>query len=397
MAAKKRFDAIQTLRFMCFLIVFAEHAGFYKVSGIPNFGELCIMSVFLMMSGFLMVFSYMDRDVPTDLRGSFRFSTGKIKKLYPLHVETAIIQFAIIVWLYWELFSNVDQLHLESFLFRFGVNLGLMQAWVPDYQNYVFNFNGPSWFLSVMLFAYFMFPLFLKLLKKLNDTKKLIILAGGMIVLSLCATVIVGILTGFDDNTFVWFTQNFPVTRTVDFLLGSIIGYIYVMRRKEKDIDAKERSKGKWTVIEAIVILLFYIGSYALAELLILGCGDAGKAVVFCSPLFSCLFAFPMLMVFVWNRGYITKVLSWKPLVYLGNISMYTYLLHYIFTQFWDSFRQKTGFDDLSGDKVYIRWIAIIIELALTIGSAVLYDKLQKKKAAKAKAKKEAASAKVIQ
>ena len=92
MAVKKRFDAIQTLRFMMFLIVFAEHAQFYRHTGIPNFGELCAMNIFLMMSGFLMVYSYIDREVPTDLRGCFKFSAGKLKKLYPLHAETAIIQ-----------------------------------------------------------------------------------------------------------------------------------------------------------------------------------------------------------------------------------------------------------------------------------------------------------------
>ena len=392
MAAKKRFDAIQTLRFLCFLIVFADHAGFYKVSGVANFGELCIMSVFLIMSGFLMVYSYMDREVPNDLKSSFRFSTGKISKLYPLHWKTALIQFAIIVWLYWDLFKAIDQIHAESILFRFGVNLSLMQAWVPDFPNYVFNFNGPSWFLSVMLFAYFVFPLFLKLLKKLDSVKKLNLLAGGLVALSLCAAIIFGTLTGFDDTYFVWFTQNFPLMRAVDFLLGAIIGYMYVKRRREAsvDVDAKEHNKGLWTFIEAVVILLFYVGSYFAAAALILNCGNIGKAIVFCAPLFSCLFAIPMTMVFIWNRGYITKALSWKPLVYLGNISMYTYLIHYVFTQFWASFCQKTGYDD-SG---IVHWIAIVVELGLTILVSVLYDKHQKKKAAKAKALKEAAAAK---
>ena len=390
---------------MCFLIVFAEHAGFYKAAGIPALGELCAMSVFLMMSGFLMVYSYMDRDIANDLKGCFRFSTGKIKKLYPLHVETAIIQLVIIILLYWEIFRTADQVHLESFFFRFGVNLGLMQAWVPDFQNYVFNFNGPSWFLSVMLFAYLLFPLFLKLLKKLGTIKKVLILAVCLIVATVAVEFAVAIFTGFIDTSgaavqaasdglpavrvssspdvFTWFTQNSPITRTVDFFLGCIMGYIYLLRRKEKDIDAQNFSKGKWTVIEIAAILVFYIVSYFIAAGLILGCGDVGKTLVFCSPLFQCAMAFPVLLVCIYSRGYVTKFLSWKPLVYLGNISMYTYLIHYIFTQAWASIKQGTNYDD-SG---IVQWIAIVVEFALTIGCSILYDKLQKKKAAKAKAK----------
>ena len=94
-----------------------------------------------------------------------------------------------------------------------------------------------------------------------------------------------------------------------------------------------------------------------------------------------------MLMVFIWERGFITKALSWKPLVYLGNISMYTYLIHYIFTQGWATFCMWQNIEN-SGTK---RMIAIPVEFALTIGVSVLYDKLQKHKAAVKKEKAKAA------
>lgn len=379
MPAKKRFDAIQTLRFMCFLMVFADHSGFYKRTGFHEYGELCLISVFLMMSGFLMVYSYINRELPETLEGYFKFSLGKIKKLYPLHVETAFIQLFIILILYRSLIADNIMALLRT-LWEFIVNLCLMQAWVPDFQHYVFNFNGPSWFLSVMLLAYFLFPIMLRFLKKLGDIRKILIFTACLIALTFIITSAFGAMNNYNEK-FIWFTQNFPPIRSVDFFLGCVIGYIYVMRRKDEDIDAQEYSKGLWTVIEAFVMLFFYVGSFFIAGFFILECGDIGKMIVFCTPVYSSFFAFLMFMIFIWNRGYITKILSWKPLVYLGNISMYTYLIHYIFTQAWASFRQATGFDD-SGT---IGYVVIAVEFILTIVVSMLYDKIQRKKPMKAK------------
>lgn len=389
MATKKRFDAIQTLRFMCFLMVFGEHAGFYKEFGIPSFGELCAMSVFLMMSGFLMVYSYMDRDTPSDLKGCFRFTTGKIKKLYPLHVETAVIQFIFIIILYWEMFAVIDQTHLESWLFKFGVNLALMQAWVPDFHGYVFNFNGPSWFLSVMLFAYFMFPLILKLLKKLETKKKILIFSAGVMVIGTAAVLIMFAFTGADSDVFTWFTQNSPILRIIDFYYGCVAGYIYMQNRKAGDPDSKPHSKVKWTFLELGALLMFYIISTLFVLVMITGFGGLGKAISFCQPLIAPIFTLPTLMVFIWERGYITAALKWKPLVYLGNISMYTYLIHYIFTMGWSYFCQGQNIDNTGMTRI----IAIIVEFALTIVTSMLYDKFQKHKAKVKKEKAEKAKA----
>ena len=45
------------------MIVFGEHSGFFRLIGIPIFFEISTMSVFLMMSGFLMYYSYSEREL----------------------------------------------------------------------------------------------------------------------------------------------------------------------------------------------------------------------------------------------------------------------------------------------------------------------------------------------
>ena len=50
------------------------------------FGGRWGVSVFFVLSGFVLVRSYWERPVEPTVRNAFAFSAGKIKKLFPLHV-----------------------------------------------------------------------------------------------------------------------------------------------------------------------------------------------------------------------------------------------------------------------------------------------------------------------
>ena len=383
MATRKRFDALQTLRFICFLIVFGEHSGFYRLIGIPIFFEISTMSVFLMMSGFLMYYSYSERELSMKPTDSVKFSVGKIKKLYPLHVETALIQLVFNIIFFFDLFKTHPEWY-GGFAFRVGINLALLQAWFPDRIHYTFFLNGPSWFLSVMVFAYFMFPYIAKLIKKLKTIKNALIAAFVLFAVSLAVTLIVGSKTGYmDSEFFIWFTMNSPIMRITDFIMGCFIGFIYVERRKTVDVDAKPYSKGLWTFYEIMSFLLLQIFSiFIVAGVYLLG--DVGIALTYCTAGLPCLIGLPMLLVCIYGRGHMTKILSWKPLVYLGDITMYTYLIHYIYTQLWAYLQDYVlGIDKSDPRNMYI----VPVEFVLTIGTAILYDKYRKKKAAAAKAR----------
>ena len=250
MAVRKRFDALQTLRFICFLIVFGEHSGFFRLLGVPIFFEISIMSVFLMMSGFLMYYTYSERELSLNPVKNVKFSYGRLKKLYPLHVETALIQLLFVIVFFFDYFKTNPE-GFGYFSFRVGINLALLQAWFPNLEQFTFFLNGPSWFLSVMVFAYFMFPYVVKLLKKLKTVRNGLIAAALLFAVSFIVTVAIGSKVGYlDSEFFIWFTMNSPIMRTTDFILGCIIGFIYVERRKTNDVDAKAYSKGLWTFYE---------------------------------------------------------------------------------------------------------------------------------------------------
>ncbi len=349
------------------------------------------MSIFLMMSGFLMYYSYSQRDLPSNIADNAKFAVGKIKKLYPLHVETALIQLVFNIIFYFDIFANHPEWY-AGYAFRVGINLALLQAWVPDRMNYTFFLNGPSWFLSVMLFAYFMFPLIAKAIKKFGNIRNSVIALVGIFVVAYTATIICGLNTSFNvdvseninsNDFFLWFTMNSPIMRLTDFIIGCIIGFIYLERRKNKDIDTKSYSKGLWTFLEIMAFVHFRFISIILVYCFFM-LGDLGIAFVFCPPGLPCLLGLPLLLVCIYERGLLSKLFSWKPLVYLGDISMYTYLIHYVFTQLW-AYMQDYVFEIERTDS--INMLIIPLELILTIGISILYDKHCKKKVALKKQK----------
>ena len=161
---------------------------------------------------------------------------------------------------------------------------------------------------------------------------------------------------------------------------------IYVKRRKTADIDAKPYSKGLWTFYEIMSFLLLQVFSVFIVAGVYLVAGDIGIALAYCTVGLPCLIGLPILLVCIYGRGYMSKLFSWKPLVYLGDISMYTYLIHYIYTQFWAYLQDYVfGIDKSDPRNIYI----VPVEFVLTIGTAILYDKFRKKRAVAAKAKVE--------
>lgn len=85
---EKRLDQIQALRGIAFLGVFLSHTGLKWFGAVGHWG----VSVFLVLSGFLMFISYSgnDRIKRISLRDNIVFSWRKIKKLYPLHICTMV-------------------------------------------------------------------------------------------------------------------------------------------------------------------------------------------------------------------------------------------------------------------------------------------------------------------
>lgn len=74
-----RINSLQTVRALAFLSIFSQHCG------VGSLGALGV-SVFLILSGFLMYYSYFDREIGHTFKECVLFSYTKISKLYPMHI-----------------------------------------------------------------------------------------------------------------------------------------------------------------------------------------------------------------------------------------------------------------------------------------------------------------------
>lgn len=92
-----------------------------------------------------MVYTYAERDVKASLVGIIRFSYGKIKKLYPLHIITmlcAVLLFVVPNILKHTLSTSGVKYILGGVLY----NVTLTQTWVPKIGINV-SLNGVAWYL----------------------------------------------------------------------------------------------------------------------------------------------------------------------------------------------------------------------------------------------------------
>ena len=157
-----RIAALQGLRTCSFLAIFISHT----VDGYASFGAVGV-SLFFILSGFLMSYRYLPRQNLTDtasILGNLRFAAEKMSRLYALHLLTMLIT------LFWML-GHPEQF-VEGVRFlpeKMVLNCFLLQSWVPKSSVY-FALNSVSWYLSTAMFTYFIFPWLLKVLRRVSGS-----------------------------------------------------------------------------------------------------------------------------------------------------------------------------------------------------------------------------------
>ena len=176
---RHRIDSLQALRAFAFLGIFFSHADFF-VSW-PGLG----VSVFYVMSGFLMTYRYEKTDVSATLKSNFLFSINKIKKLYPLHIITMCC--AIVLSVASIIHSGLKIKSIIGLFLKIFLNVTLLQTWIPS-SSINTSLNGVAWYLSVTLFLYFLFPWIKRIIER-NSLVKLCIMCGIILITEIISCV----------------------------------------------------------------------------------------------------------------------------------------------------------------------------------------------------------------
>lgn len=315
----KKLDALTSLRFFAAAMIVIGHSH-------PLFGSLGIathyslsqgVSFFFTLSGFILAYNY--KSIP-DLASARRFLINRFARIWPLHIATMIIWILLITPTMTQEFSSTD-----SGLHKLILNILLIQSWSFTASN-ILSFNGVAWSISTEAFFYVILC-FILMNKKIN-------LPFAIFIFSLAAYAFIFISTqaeiSNDDGgkgiTMFGMLYANPMVRIVEFLFGVICFSIFSVI-KDRFINTPPMV---WLAAEvSILVMIVYLLSEVAAPTTIYNHFGAGLAYyVYKEGIW--MFWGMLILIFSLSNGYLSRLLSLKPLVFLGEASFALYLCHAI-------------------------------------------------------------------
>jgi len=319
-ASRPRLPAITSIRFFAALHVVIFHLHAIRVTAGPewyqNFASIGYVgvSLFFVLSGFILVYTYANRDTAPRTFWRARFA-----RIYPAYLFSLLVTapFFIYVLFFMPMQSGGP---MDMYVWPKHHPLAaallvpaLLQSWIPGAA---LAWNSVAWSLSVEAFFYLIFPaLIVLLLRKRNTT--LMWLALACWVLSLFATVGYtllkpdGVAYVDDDSlglTWLNVVKFNPLVRLPEFLMGACCGFLFIRNSIRK----------KWATPLTLAGLVGFVAVVAFRSHIPYQVVHTGLL----APAFAAII-YGIALRPAWAR-----VLEVKPLVLLGDASYSLYLLH---------------------------------------------------------------------
>jgi peptidoglycan/LPS O-acetylase OafA/YrhL len=296
---KKPLRTLTSFRFFASLAIVFFHA----VQN-PRYDYLASgVSFFFILSGFILTYVHPRINDGVEFA---RFWIARIARIWPLHILTLIVVI------------------FKHFFSEFFLNLFLLQCWAPVYR-VALSFNFVSWSISVELFLYFVFPFLLPHVFKAPGKVFL-----GTLVLYV-ALAYGAVLLGVPDigsiNAMSYFAFQFnPALHLYQFVLG-MAAFVWWDGHNKSPSSFVTWSFLEVIVVAAIILTIPQLG--VLSKAIVAGNHgyllDRQLAGLLTTPLFALL-----IYVFAFQAGILSRLFSQSWLVYLGDISFSTYMIHCI-------------------------------------------------------------------
>ena len=344
---KERIESLQGLRVLAFVGIFLSHA-------IDTPTGAWGVSVFIMLSGFLMTYSYWDRNIgKLSIKDSVLFSINKIKTLYPLHIIMLIV--ALLPYYLIPLFQDYSSNEMLKLLFKIVITVPLIQAWFPAGFEAI---NTVAWYLSAMLFLYAVFPRILWRLKRYKESNKVIVFM---------------ILTYFAQFAFAfisrkvpllsnahWSCYILPLFRLGDFFIGCCLGYCFIKRKNNKTKTSYA------TIVETIFIAMAVGGMVCQAYLT--------DSQWFTYTLVYIPSSAGIVYSLARKEGLISRLLSMKCFQIMAVITPFAFLIHRQVIHY-----VEDGYK-LATKTLMNPCLLIVLSMIITVVFSVLYMKVSLKK-----------------
>ena len=308
---------IQGVRALAMLGIFITHTAvwfsddlgaFARISG--RFGGAGV-ATFLILSGFLL--AYKQKLIPAiERRGVIKAAWKKASKLYVLYLITFFVAF---------LARAKFPLSAKDWLITSisaAFNLTMTQDFVP-FLGVVNAFNGPSWFLSALFGIWILIYLFPK------SVNRLMTLSVGKCIVGIIALLVIQELWVFGIKNYLyplltpkhvawfgeWLVYCNPIMCFSEFCVGVLLGRLCVQ---------KQLSVGAQNVMACVT--LFVVVVYA--ALLMTKSLHVSVSKIVIAELFAC----SGLLAIMSPQAIGHRMLSVRPLVWLGDVSGYMFLIH---------------------------------------------------------------------
>ena len=284
MSTKSEILPLTGLRFVAALYVFLFHIEInwpYAPAGIV--GKVIAqgavgMSVFFVLSGFLLAYQYSGR-----FEDKKTYFVRRIARIYPIYIVAAL---CTIPWA-----PKLPALDMTVLVIT---DIFVLQAWVPSYFKY-WN-NGGSWSISVEVFCYAVLPFIVPWVSKLSNKR----LACFSVILYIL-TVVPGQAASIFPSVSFSFFYALPLFRLPEFLLG-VCGFL-VMQRGFRF--------SRPTLLFIFILIAFVV---------CIRVRQAGPPYIdynwMVVPVVACL-----VMSLCQSNWFLPWLLSSKPFVWLGKIS----------------------------------------------------------------------------
>lgn len=249
------------------------------------------VSYFFILSGFVMVIAYGHKDKVA----ARPYLRNRFARIYPVYLLAIAILFLLRL-------SEGEHIDWKAL----GLNLLLVQAWIPDYAQ---SFNMPGWSLSVEMAFYVAFPWLYGSVYRRFELHRIavaafVLWASSQVVFhGLLRSPFYGGLHSTGHNAIFYF----PLMHINQFVLGNVVGLFYLRRRGARRAN-----------YDLALVALF--GAAAVVPAIV-------TAVNWHNGLLAILFV-PLILLTAANTGRIARVSSLPPFVFLGEISYGIYILH---------------------------------------------------------------------
>jgi peptidoglycan/LPS O-acetylase OafA/YrhL len=337
-----RLDALTGLR--CFAAVdivlfhFSNPQWFGVLAPVVNSGYAAV-SYFILLSGFVLGYNHAPRARAGQL-SKVRFWKSRFVRIYPIYFLSLLLS--------WDVIHQEYATHTHT-MFWTGLALTplLLQGWIPSIATFL---NTPAWTMSAEWFFYLIFPWMAKW-KKPERVKPYLAKMAGIWLLGLIPGALyitfhpdgIAHTDRWSDGPWLEALKFTPLPHLASFVFGVMLASLDQM-------------------IERASRLRFFLGVFGFGA--IFGLLSLGRMIPFAlahdgllMPLFGCI------VLGLAGKNPLASLLSFRPLVAIGEASYCLYLLHF---NLWNMIHNSHILNKL-GLASYDPWLSYVLLIVMAL------------------------------